>query len=171
MKTRSFFRFSALSAAVFALTLLAGLLCSSPVAAQDAPKKAEQKTDKKAEPSKVEEKVQTGTIASTGRFGGGVTGLDISTDGATPGDDQNVISASVSQIGRGECQATITNTSNVNSYSVSFKVVGRNERGSKLVDKSYSASLKPQQKVTRQMDCPAEANMEVVLQSARKTNK
>ncbi|HQH27288.1 MAG TPA: hypothetical protein PLP17_07825, partial [Oligoflexia bacterium] len=99
------------------------------------------------------------------------TGLDISTDGATPGDDQNVISASVSQIGRGECQATITNTSNVNSYSVSFKVVGRNERGSKLVDKSYSASLKPQQKVTRQMDCPAEANMEVVLQSARKTNK
>ena len=163
MKTRTLFRFSALTAAAVAALLLAELLCSSAAIAQDAPKKDE--------PPKVEEKVQTGTIASTGRYGGGTTGLDINTDGATPGDEQNVISASVSQIGREECAATITNTSVTSSYSVSFKVVGRNERGVKLLDKSYSASLKPKQSVQRTMDCPADANLEVVLQSAKKTSK
>ena len=159
------------------VTLLAGisaavllLLALHPIAAaeDEAPQKQPVKAEKKDKPEVVE-KVQIGTIASSGSFGQSHT-TNVQTDGAAPGDEANVISGGVSRSGRDQCTATMTNTSQTNTYSVSFKVVGRNEGGSKTVEKSYSATLKPKQRITRDLRC-GDANMEVVLQSAKKIGK
>ncbi len=135
-------------------------------AADSAEAKAEEKSAKAKEAS---ETVRTGVIATTGSYGFENTGVDSDATGSAPGDEEpSVISGSVSMKSRDECLSQVTNTSPENSYSVSYRVIGRNDRGSKVFSKGFARSLKPGQVDTRDFRCDPNWKMEVELRSAKK---
>jgi hypothetical protein len=126
---------------------------------------------KKEEKKEVKEIIKTGQIAGEGIVNPTGT-FNVDTDGSSPGDQASAIGASVSRMGRDKCEAVVTNMSKDNSYSVNFKVIGKNNlSGQKQSDKFFTATLKPQQKVTRAVTCADNSNMYVELLSARKVGK
>lgn len=115
------------------------------------------------------EVVKTGTIASSSRLGAkskGAVETEVS-DGSIPGDKPNVIQASVSTRGKGYCDVKVLNVSEENSYSVSFNVIGRDKKGAKVINQSFSASLSPKGQTVKQVEC-RDYSMEVLLRSAKK---
>ncbi len=154
------FRFLALVAAgILSFALTAGRAAW----AQDSDQK-----EKKPAPGK-EEKVQTGVISTIGSYGQSVS-FGSNTSDQVPGDVPNTISGSIKHTTRGKCQAVVTNSSEENSYSVSFKVVTVSAKWKTSLKNSYVATLKPKQNVTRDFSCGDE-NMQIVLQSAKKIGK
>ena len=114
----------------------------------------------------VEENVKPGVIASSTKTGS-FAAIDVQTSGSSPGDEANVISASIAQKGGNECVAIVTNNG-AKTYSVSFQVVGTTASGSKPLNSSYSATLKPKQSVERLVSrCDKDLNLAVVLKSAK----
>jgi hypothetical protein len=126
---------------------------------------------KKEEKKEVKEIIKTGQIAGEGIVNPTGT-FNVDTDGSTPGDQASAIGASVSRMGKDKCDAVVSNMSKDNSYSVSFKVIGKNNlSGQKQSEKYFSATLRPQQKVTRAVSCADNSNMYVELVSAKKLGK
>ncbi len=154
------------------LILLLALAC--PVSAQEEPAAGGEAmggeaTEKKEAAAKEEstDVIRTGTIASSGEYASG-NAVDVDTQGSAPGDEPSTIQGSVSQIGRGKCRASITNSSEENTYSVRFRVIGTNERGAVAIKKTFSATLKPSQTQNRKLACKDNLRMQVVLLSANK---
>ncbi len=114
-----------------------------------------------------EESVKKGVIASFGRHRE-ATAVDTATTPAQ-GDEQSAISGSVSR-NKNNCVAKITNNGK-NSYSVSFAVKGTNPRGTQTFRRSYSASLKPSEEVSREMNCQKDDNIEIEILTSRKTSR
>lgn len=119
--------------------------------------------------SEAKENVQTGTIASTGTYGQ-ATSVDVQTDGASPGDEANVIGASLERLSRSSCEVTLKNASEKNSYTATWEVVGLDESGRRQLFKSYTASISPKGSVTRSFGC-GDYNLQVNLKSAKKTGR
>lgn len=130
---------------------------------------AEDKPAEKAS-DKPEEKVKTGIIASTSTSPGSIS-IDVDTSGSSPGDDINVISASISRVKKNECVVKLTNGGE-KTYSVSYAVEGVNKRGMKTLSKSFSASVAP--KATKENSvsgCNEDLNLSVNLKSAKASGK
>lgn len=115
-----------------------------------------------------EEVVKTGVIASTGNYGFGPQSIESGATGAAPGDEASVIAAGVSRVSRDECQVTITNNSDENSYSVGYRFTERNNRGSKVNSKYFSDSLDAKESKSRKVACSDDTRMEVELRSAKR---
>ncbi len=113
------------------------------------------------------EKVKTGTIANTGTFVSSGA-VDVQTAGASPGDAKSPITGSITPEGRRRCLATVKNSSKENAYSVRFKVQAKNDRGTKTVNKSFSARLSPGASTSRTFTCDPDDSMSVILSSATK---
>ncbi len=129
---------------------------------------AQSESTESAEPKKEEEKepVRTGTIAGSGRFKE-TKGINVDSSGSSPGDEPSVISGAVSRKSQTECVAKIVN-SGKKRYSVSFKVVGVDARGSKVLDKSFSGSVSPGSTLEKTVSsCKTGLNLSVDLRSAR----
>ncbi len=117
-------------------------------------------------PTEPEEKVRTGKIASTGRFGT-TGGVDVDSAGASPGDEPSVVSASISRKSKTECTAKIINNGK-KSYSVSFTVLGEDQRGSRVLNRSFSGSVASKGTLERQISgCRDDLNLSVQLNSAK----
>lgn len=117
-------------------------------------------------PKEPEEKVRTGKIASTGRFGT-TGGVDVDSAGASPGDEPSVVSASIVRKSKTECTAKIINNGQ-KSYSVSFTVVGEDHRGNKVLNRSFSGSVASKATLERQVTgCRDDLNLSVQLNSAK----
>lgn len=123
--------------------------------------------DEKATEEK-EEVVKTGVIASTGNYGFGPQSIESGATGAAPGDESSVIAAGVSRVSRDECQVTITNNSDENSYSVGYRFTERNNRGSKVNSRYFSDSLDAKESKSRKVSCSDDTRMEVELRSAKR---
>lgn len=119
------------------------------------------KSDKKVE------KVKVGTIANSGTSVASGA-VDVQTSGASPGDTPSPITGSISVQDRRRCLASVQNNSKENTYSVRFKVQGSNERGTRTVNKSFTARLAPGASTSRTFTCNADDQMSVVLSSATK---
>jgi hypothetical protein len=143
------------------------LFCASAVIAQQAENAADKERAPAVQKEQVEENVRTGIIAGSTRVRDS-RAFNVETGAAAPGDETSVIYASVSYVGNDRCEAKVTNNSPENAYSVSFRVIGQDRRGSEALRKSYSASLKPKESVTRSLRCKKEYSMAVVLKSAKK---
>lgn len=162
-------------AALAFVLISAGLLGAAPALAQDAggapptTGAAVPATETVKEPVKEKEKeevVKTGVIASSTKTGS-FAAIDVETSGASPGDEASVISASIVRGRDNECVARVTN-GGAKTYSVSFAVVGTTQSGSKPLNNTYSATLKPKAVVERTVNrCAADLNLAVVLKSAR----
>jgi hypothetical protein len=144
-------------------------LCTSPAFADDQPVP----TATNAAPAAQEtppEKVRTGVIASdtkTGQF----AAIDVDTGGDSPGDEVNPITASITRGSDDECTAKVTNNGK-NTYSISFAVAGTTRSGSKPLNSTYSATLKPKETVERRVSrCDKDLNLAVVLKSAKALKK
>jgi hypothetical protein len=137
-----------------------------PVAAEDAAG-TPAATPEAAKEEEKPELINTGVIANSGSVPTG-SAVNVSTQGAAPGDESSVIRASVSQASRGKCVATLSNGSETNTYSTRFRVVGTNESGAQAVKRTFAATLKPGQEITRDVTCKPEYSMSVVLVSASK---
>ena len=119
-----------------------------------------------ATPKEPEEKVRTGKIASTGRFGT-TGGVDVDSAGASPGDEPSVVSASISRKSKTECTAKIINNGQ-KSYSVSFTVLGEDHRGNRVLNRSFSGSVASKETLERQITgCRDDLNLSVQLNSAK----
>ena len=119
-----------------------------------------------ATPKEPEEKVRTGAIASTGRFGT-TGGVDVDSAGASPGDEPSVVAASISRKNRTECIAKIINNGK-KSYSVSFTVLGEDHRGNRVINRSFSGSVASKGTLERQISgCRDDLNLSVTLNSAK----
>lgn len=143
-------------------------LCS-PVAAQEATGTPTESSGEKVEAKEKEntDVIRTGVIANSGEYASG-NAVNVDTQGAAPGDESSTIQGSVSQVGRGLCKATVTNSSEENTYHVRFRVVGTSENGVAAVKKTFSATLKPSETENRELKCKDNYRMQVVLLSARK---
>ncbi len=113
-----------------------------------------------------EEKVRTGVVASFGSYKNTANVDSASTP--SPGEESSAITGSVSRVSSGRCQAKINNNSAQNSYAVSFAVVAQTASGGTGNSRSFSATVKPKQSVSRDVPCDADKNLQVVLKSARK---
>ncbi|MCC6932985.1 MAG: hypothetical protein IT292_06995 [Deltaproteobacteria bacterium] len=115
-----------------------------------------------------EEKVVTGVIASQGNAPGN-TPTSIDSASEAPGDEAGVITGSIERRGSSSCQAILSNNSKKNSYSVSFAVIGKDARGSQVLKRTYSATIKAQQSLTREVNgCAKGLSLSVLVSSARK---
>jgi hypothetical protein len=120
----------------------------------------------KTESEKEKENVVTGIIAST--VGPGQSGaVAVETTGSSPGDEQNTITGSVSNTGGRNCSVYVMNSSEKNSYRVRFAAIGENERGSRVMRKSFSATIEPKGQVTREFSCKPDLTMKLELTSAQ----
>ena len=149
------------------------LIGHSPLVAQESSSTETPPAEKKeegaeAKDAKPEEVVKTGVIASAGNYAHGDQTISSDSSGAAPGDVASVITASVNNVGRGECKVTINNTSEENGYSVSYRVTERNARGSKVGGKGFSASLSAKESKSNTFRCRDDSVLQVELRSARK---
>ena len=134
-------------------------------ASSETEKKTESKEEKKAEE---EENIRTGVIANTGSFGLGPQSITTDTSGASPGDEASVIQANVSRLGGEKCNVTVSNASKENTYSVGYRVIARNNRGSKVSSKYFSGRLRAGEKQMREVNCDRDHRMSVELVKANK---
>lgn len=159
------------SAMVVGLCTLGSVAVAEPVAKDEvAPPQevpAAAATEKPAEVVKEpEEKVHTGTIASSGRFGT-TGGVDVDSSGASPGDEVSVVSASIVRKSKNECVAKLNNNGK-KTYSVSFTVIGEDRRGNKVISRTFSGSVAPKGTLERQVNsCREDLNLSVQLNSAK----
>ena len=121
-----------------------------------------------AKVEKKEEIVKTGVIASTPSRGQSGA-VNVETGGDAPGDEASTISGGISVTGRNRCTAKIMNSSDENSYSVRYKIQGKNERGSRTLNKSYSAVVGPGKTHSRAVRCNENDAMSLRLLSAKKS--
>ncbi|MFN8391530.1 MAG: hypothetical protein U0136_14675 [Bdellovibrionota bacterium] len=113
-----------------------------------------------------EKKIKPGVIASSTKTKD-FAAIDVDTSGAAPGDEANPITASISHVKDDNCVAKVINNGEA-SYSVSFQVVGTDPRGSKPVNQTFSATIKPKGSVERTVSrCSGNLNLAVVLKSAK----
>lgn len=149
--------------------VLLGIMCLllgvNVAVAQDG---AESTSEKSAENEEEEEKVITGTIATTGNYGFGPTAIASGSTGPAPGSEAGAIVAGVKRTSRDECRVTISNNSKENGYSVRFRLVERDSSGREVGGKSFAASLDPEKSEVRELSCQNDTNLSVELDSARK---
>jgi hypothetical protein len=111
--------------------------------------------------------VKTGVISSTGGYRGAVK-IDQASTGEATGDTPNVITGSVASSGKNQCVARVTNSSPEFKYSVSFKVIGTNQRGMKVLSRNFSATLNPQETASRTVNnCGRDLNLALKVLSGR----
>jgi hypothetical protein len=134
--------------------------------AQDATKAEEKSAEKEGEKAAPEEVIKTGTIASTGNYGFGPQA--IGSGAGAPGDEPNVISASVSRASKDDCSVTFKNTSKDNGYSASFRVLEFDASGRKVNSKYMSASLGKGESKTQTVPCRTGNSVQVELVRASK---
>lgn len=150
------------------LVLGVGMLCLSAVVslaqAQATPGQAP--VDDKSLPVRKDGSIRPGVIASTGSYKGGAA-TDTVTSTPASGDAAAPVSASVKRIKRDECVVELVSSDQAASYSVNFVVEGINERGKKVLQKSFAATVGPKNKVTRNLSCREGLNLQVVLQSGK----
>ena len=92
--------------------------------------------------------------------------VDVSTDGAAPGDEGGVIGASVSVVAK-SCVVRITN-SGEKAYSVSYELIGKDLSGSQKLTRSFSSSIGPGKSVEQKTSgCSGDLNLFVNVKSAK----
>lgn len=110
------------------------------------------------------DKVETGVIASSaGKAQQGA--VSVETGAASPGGEPSAISGSVSTDDR-SCFATLINSSEKTAYRINFQVIGKNERGSSVLKKTFSARIKPEQTIKKEFSCRRGLDMSLNLRSA-----
>lgn len=121
------------------------------------------------EPKKKEEKkekIRLGVIAAQGKFQRN-TDIDVDSVGSAPGDEEGKITGSVFRKGRNECVARLMN-SGEKAYSVSFDIIGTDERGNKVLTRNFSGTVKPKQFFERSVsNCAQGMNLALNLRSAK----
>lgn len=141
---------------------------ATPAATKDAA--ADKGAENKNAEKKKDEVVKTGVVASSGTMGN-VGAVNAQTSNDAPGDENSVISGSISRSGSDNCTAKIVN-SGEKEYSVSFSVEGRNAQGSKVFDRYFSGTVKPKQTLEKLVTgCNPSLNLAVNLKSARALGK
>lgn len=142
---------------------------STPSAEQQA---ADSQTDSDKAKEKEEEEnddpdeLQAGVVASFGKFSKTAA---ISTSGDTEvSGGASVISGSVTRKGKKDCVAKLISNTKDSSYSVRYRVRGFSMDGKMKMDKSYTATVRPGETVTRTLRCKPKLNMQVVISSGRK---
>ncbi len=115
--------------------------------------------------------LKPGVIATVGGGGTGPQAVSADTGGAAPGDQAAAVSASI-RPGRtpGKCEAVVINSSETDTYKVSFAVVPFDRKsGRKGSPQSFSASLPPKKTVTKDVNCTKGQGMQVVLKRGVRT--
>ena len=159
-----------LNSALLLAALVVGLgVLVAPQYVEAQPKMDDSNKEAAAKDDSEQETVKIGVIASQRSIGGGgASAIDVETAGAAPGDELSVIMGSVAPSGNGKCLATVTNSSEENSYSVRFAVEGYNERGNRTLHRNFSAMIRPKSTIERTVSCRDNLNLQVKLKSARK---
>ena len=158
---------------VILLVLLLSLTpCFAQVASEAANAEAE-KSEQKEVKKKKEVKLEPGVIASSGQFSkaasvgtSGKMQLDPVPEGEAG--SQMPIRASISKDKKGRCRVSLTNISSEDTFSVRFKLVGEDDKGSRVLNRSYSATIRSGQSINRQTGCRSAKNYRVELVSGRK---
>lgn len=129
---------------------------SSGAATSDGAKKREEE----------KEVVQTGILASQVNAGLSQS-VDVSTDGAAPGDTAGVLAANVSVVERGTCVVKVMNNGK-KSYSVSYELVAKDYSGNKKFTRFFSSTLRPGKSAEqRTSGCDGKLNLYVDIKSAK----
>ena len=114
--------------------------------------------------------LKPGVIASVGGGGSGPTAVSADTGGAAPGDEATAISASIKPGKGGKCEAIVSNTSETDTYSVSFAVQSFDKKSGKAgSSQSYSASLAPKKSVSRSVTCQKNDGLQIKLKKGIRT--
>jgi hypothetical protein len=115
------------------------------------------------------ETLKKGVVASFGQYQkqAGVDHTEQPTIGE--GDDEvQVVSGSISRLGRTKCQAVITNSSKEYAYFVRFKAIGSTHSGTKAFSKSLSGLAPAGGRLTRQFSCGEGLNLRLEITSGRR---
>lgn len=144
-----------LSATVSFAQVDSGASSSATAAGDGAKKKEEEK-----------EVVQTGILASQVNAGLSQS-VDVSTDGAAPGETPGVLAANVSVVERGTCVVKVMNNGK-KSYSVSYELVAKDYSGNKKFTRFFSSTLRPGKSAEqRTSGCDGKLNLYVDIKSAK----
>lgn len=114
-------------------------------------------------------KLNLGVIASQGSYEHAAS-VNSAYSPEAAGGDAAPVSGSISRTKRDECALTLVNSDKKNSYRVSYEAVGKNDRGVQVVRKTYTSTLRPDEKVTKSLSCRPGLNMQVSLTSGKKVN-
>jgi hypothetical protein len=118
----------------------------------------------------IPEVITPGVLSSSGRYLGSAS-TDTSTSVSAAGDEAvTPIGGSVNRINDEECRSVITNSSDKNTYSVSYYVIGTTQSGSQAFKKFFSATLAPQASKENIFSCRKGLNLDFVLSSGKKRN-
>lgn len=170
---------SLLGLSLLGFSLLAGTAAAQPANTpvpnpNDASVNAPQRTkpeglDKKADKDDEGAVLKPGVIASVGGSAG-PTVVSADTGGSAPGDAPTAVTASIRQGKGGKCDAVVINSSETDTYSVSFAVKSFDKKsGKQSGSQSFSASLPPKKTVVRSVTCAKDAGMQVVLKKGVRT--
>lgn len=124
---------------------------------------------KKTEQKKEEIKPKSGVLSATHVGGHGATALPINSDPKLDEEESAPITGSVSRQGQGAWVMKVMNNTAEDTYSVSVRVVQKNNRGGQLKSDFFSLTLPPKQSEQRSLKGPSSAaTAELVLESWRK---
>lgn len=127
--------------------------------AQDAKKEVEN-TDPK--------ELKTGVVASSQKSGASSLAIESETGDSAPGGEASPVSASISKIGRGKCEARFINKSEQSSYSVRYRATGSDANGRESFKRVFSATLGPKKSSSQSFSCRDDLNLSVELVSGKK---
>lgn len=117
-------------------------------------------------PPEVKEKVKLGVVAGTFKTGQAKS-LDVESGGAVPGDDDSVVTGSVSHVDATTCVAKMSNAGK-KTYNVSFVARGSLRNGAEDFSKSFSGKVAPGETLEKRISgCRAELNLSIELRSAK----
>jgi hypothetical protein len=130
-------------------------------------KQADEKGDEKKDDGAI---LKPGVIAVVGG-GAGPVAVVADTGGAAPGDEAAAVTASIRK-GKDpqRCEAIVVNSSDTDTYRVSFAVQSFNKKtGKGGSSQSFSATLAPKKTVVKTVTCQREDGMRVVLKKGVRT--
>ena len=153
-------------AAIISLFMVGSVVAEGPNTVSGGVASDSQASSKSGQKEKKPEKVTTGVIASYGDYGRDAS-ISAATTGA-PGEDTSAISGSVSKLAPGKCQAVVISSAKDTGYSISFAVQGFDNKGNQTSRRTWSSTIKPKEKITKEFYCmDNELSFQVKLSSAR----
>jgi len=118
-------------------------------------------------PEKKEEIVlKPGVIASYGQAPR-TTSVSVTGTGVAPGDEPSPVSGNIKQLGNEECDVVLENSSEELAFSVSYAVVGFDNRGNEAFKKTYLDSIGPKKTASHRFDCKKGLSVQVHLRSGK----
>jgi|GEM_PF-3655642 len=109
--------------------------------------------------------LRPGVIASKGVINGAGS-TDYAVETGMTGDKASSVQAGIVESG-GKCRLSLKNISEKNSFSLSYEVIGKDDKGRVIFKRPQSSSLKPKESTTSSFSCGSGLNYQVLLKSGQ----